>query len=229
MEIRPVLLALVALVVVFIPSLARAQFDGELTLLPAGCQVTGQCTLKNKLRFTDGSGVAWEAKAGLVTDGASIPGAFQPFVGAPFEEAFIRAAVIHDHYCDRHVRPWRQTHRVFYEGLIAQGLSKAKAKVMYFAVYLGGPKWIQLIPGKNCGKNCVNAIKTTAGISGFMARPADYGPEDLSTQLKKLSDELEANPDSLSLEQLDSRAQSLRPNDYYYRNGSQVNVDGPIM
>lgn len=99
---------------------------------------------------------------------------------------------------------------------------------MYFAVYLGGPKWVQLIPGNNCGMNCVNAIKTAAGVPGFMARRADYGAEDLSAQLKKLFEELEANADLLSLEQLDARAQSLRPNDYYYRNGSQVRVDDPI-
>jgi len=212
-----------------VPLHALAQFDGELVLLPAGCQATGQCTLRNKLRYTDGSGTVWEAKAGLVTDGASIPGVFQPFVGAPFEESFIKAAVVHDHYCDRHVRSWRQTHRVFYDGLIAQGVSAAKAKVMYLAVYLGGPKWIKLIAGNHCGPKCVNATRTATGVPGFMARPADYGAQDLAPQLKRLSDELEANPDALSLDQIDARAQALRPNDYYYRHGDQVRMDDPIM
>lgn len=211
-----------------LPLAARAQFDGDLILLPIGCQTTGQCTLKNKLRFTDPAGLVWEAKAGLVTDGASIPGVFQPFVGKPFEEVFIKAAVVHDHYCDRHVRPWRQTHRVFYQGLIEQGVSTAKAKVMYFAVYLGGPKWVELIPGKDCGENCVNAIKTASGTPGFRARKADYGAQDLPAELKKLSDEIEANPD-LSLDEIDARARALRPNDYYYKNGNQVKVDNPLI
>lgn len=212
-----------------VPILAQAQFDGELNLLPTGCQTTGQCTLKNKLRFTDITGVVWEAKAGLITDGASIPGIFQPFVGKPFEEDFIKAAVIHDHYCDRHVRPWRQTHRVFYEGLITQGVSKAKAKVMYFAVYLGGPKWVELIPGLNCGKNCINAMKTASGSPGFRARKADYGAQDLAAELQKLSDEIEANSDLLTLDEIDARARALRPDDYYYKNGSQVKVDNPMV
>lgn len=212
-----------------LPTLARAQFDGDLVLLPSGCQATGQCTLKNKLRFSDASSVVWEAKAGLVTDGASIPGIFRPFVGAPFEEDFIKAAVIHDHYCDRHVRPWRQTHRVFYEGLIAQGVSKAKAKVMYFAVYLGGPKWIELIPGLNCGRKCINAIKTPGGIPGFRARTADYGAKDIPVEMQKLSDEIEANPDLLSLDEIDARAHALRPNDYYYKHGNQVKMDNPMI
>lgn len=223
---RPYIFALIISMLV-LPRASYAQFEGDLVLLPNGCQATGQCTLKNKLRFTDSAGVVWEAKAGLVTDGASIPGIFQPFVGRPFEDDFIKVAVVHDHYCDRHVRPWRQTHRVFYEGLIAQSVSKAKAKVMYFAVYLGGPKWVELIPGEKCGKNCVNAIKTMSGKPGFRSRKADYGAQDLQAQLKKLSDELESNPDLLSLDEIDARARALRPDDYYYKHGSQVKVDNP--
>src|SRR4051812_41582107 len=105
---------------------AFAQFEGELELLPPGCEASGKCILKNALKFTDRSGVAWEGRAGLTPDGASIPSIFQPFVGKPFDPIFIKAAVIHDHYCGRHVRPWRQTHRVFYDGLIEQGVATAK-------------------------------------------------------------------------------------------------------
>lgn len=97
---------------------------------------------------------------------------------------------------------------------------------MYFGVYLGGPKWVELIPGKECGKNCVNAIKTVFGKPGFRVRKADYGAQDLQAQLKKLSDELEANPDLLSLDEKDARARALR-RDYYYKHGSQVKVDNP--
>ena len=203
---------------------ARAQFDGNLELIPSGCQASGQCTLKSALRFTDNAKVVWEAKAGLITDGASIPGIFQPFVGKPFEESFVKAAVIHDHYCDRHVRPWRQTHRVFYEGLVDQGVAKAKAKIMYFAVFLGGPKWVELIPSNNCGPNCVNAIKTLSGVSGVWARKADYSGADLHAAVKDLSTELDRAPDSLSLDQLDARAESLRPSDFYFAHGDKVNA-----
>jgi hypothetical protein len=92
---------------------------------------------------------------------ATIPSWARPFVGGPFDPSYIKAAVIHDHYCDRHVRPWRSTHRAFYDALIALGLDTAKAKVMYYAVYLGGPKWVKLIPGKPCGSGiaCINNVK----------------------------------------------------------------------
>lgn len=223
----PKLILLAVLVTALsVPLSSFAQFEGVLSLVPTGCQATGKCILKNKLRYTDSAKVDWEAKAGLETDGASIPKFFQPFVGQSFEDSFIRAAVIHDHYSDRHVRPWRQTHRVFYEGLIDQGVSKAKAKVMYFAVYLGGPKWVELIPGNKCVGNCINNLKTVSGNPIINSREADYSLFDMQALLKDISQELEPNPDALTLEQIEDRARAKRPNDYYYRNGHQVKVDG---
>jgi hypothetical protein len=44
---------------------------------------------------------------------------------------------------------------MFYDGLVESGVDVAKAKLMYYAVYLAGPKWVQLVPGKPCGPNCI--------------------------------------------------------------------------
>jgi hypothetical protein len=82
---------------------------------------------------------------------------------------------------------------------------------MYFAVYLGGLKWVKLIPGKNCGQNCVNAIKTASGKPGIRFRKADYTSPILPGELTRLADELSKDPDAFSLEQLEARAQALRP------------------
>jgi hypothetical protein len=48
----------------------------------------------------------------------------------------------HDHYCykENHVRGWRQTHKAFYYALNTLGVPALKAKIMYAAVYLGGPE-----------------------------------------------------------------------------------------
>jgi hypothetical protein len=203
---------------------ARAQFEGTLELIPPGCEQLGQCKLKTPLRFTDSSKVVWEANAGLPTDGASIPGLFQPFIGSPFDTKFIKAAVVHDHYCLNHVRPWRQTHKVFYEGLIAEGVSLGKAKTMYFAVFLGGPKWVSLKPGTNCGPNCVNNVKSTSGVAGVYARSADYSAADISPSVKSVANLLEINPNALSLDELEKLAVQLRPSDFFYKNGDSVDA-----
>ena len=206
-----------------------AQFEGELALEPPGCQAQGQCTLKDKLRFTDAQGVVWEARAGLTTDGASIPGFFQPFVGQPFEQQFIKAAVIHDHYCDRHVRSWRVTHKVFYEGLVNQGVPEGKAKLMYYAVYLGGPKWVELVPGNQCGGNCINNITLKSGKPRINFRVADYGLFNMTEELRGVEALLAANPDAISIEQLEAMARAKRPNDYYFRNGDRVVINDGML
>ena len=203
---------------------ARAQFEGTLELIPSGCEQIGQCTLKNALRFTDSTKVVWEAKAGLPTDGASIPGIFQPFIGSTFDPKFIKAAVVHDHYRDRHVRPWRQTHKVFYVGLIVEGVSQAKAKTMYFAVFLGGPKWVTLEAGKNCGTNCVNNFKSTSGVAGVYSRRADYRAPDVTSSVQSVAKLLEINADSLSLDDLEQLATKLRPGDFFYKSGEKVDA-----
>lgn len=215
--------------VLLLPTSSFAQFSGNLKLSPKGCEALGQCTLQEPLRFKDAAGLIWEARAGLVTDGASIPGVFQPFVGEPFNEKFIKAAIVHDHYCDRHVRSWRKTHRVFYSALLDQGVSVAKAKTMYFAVLVGGPKWIKLIPGKNCGKNCVNAMKSATGVGGYRSRPADYSLPALPVALQELHTQLQLDPDSMSLDQLETRAVRLRPDDFYFAHGDEIVVSSPYI
>ena len=216
----PVLVALA--LTPFLATSSRAQFMGELRLSPDGCQGTGLCVLDAPIRFKDSAGVVWKAGAGLVTDGASIPDVFEPFVGAPFEERFIRAAVIHDHYCDRRVRPWLQTHRVFYEALVDQGVSEAKAKTMYFAVLLGGPKWVKVVPGETCDQACVYALTSAAGSEGFWSRPADFGNPSLPQEMAELLSELESDASALTLEQIEGRAKAMRPGDFFFANGDEV-------
>lgn len=104
---------------------------------------------KEPLVFVDPAGKEWVAPVGTKTDGASIPTIFLSLAGDRFEREYLNAAVVHDAYCDRRnkgqqsyqTRPWREVHRMFFEALIAGGATPAKAKLMYAAVWLGGPRW----------------------------------------------------------------------------------------
>ena len=213
---------------------APAQFSGKFELAPPGCESTGQCMLTYDLLFKDPQGLEWQADAKNKTDGASIPTWAQPIVGKPFDSLFVKAAAIHDHYCDRHVRTWRATHRVFYDALIGSGVDIAKAKVMYYAVYLGGPKWVKLIAGKPCGSGmaCANHFQT--GIGGpatllgpgdhFLKRAGQYDEPGFSEELAGLHKILAVNPASLTLEDLETRAKMRRPNDFFYKNDSEITL-----
>jgi hypothetical protein len=106
------------------------------------------------LEFVDSRPTKWLAPKNTLTDGASIPSLFLTAVGNPRSKEFINAATIHDAYCgigneslsQYHSDTWQNVHRMFYDALRVSGTPSAKAKIMYAAVYLGGPRWT--MPGE---------------------------------------------------------------------------------
>lgn len=102
-----------------------------------------------RLEFVDVAQRRWVAPERTLTDGASIPRIFVPIVGSPRSQEFVNAAAIHDAYCgigneqlpEYHSAPWQDVHRMFYDALRVGGTEAGRAKVMFAAVYLGGPRW----------------------------------------------------------------------------------------
>ncbi|MEQ1697329.1 MAG: DUF1353 domain-containing protein [Hyphomicrobiaceae bacterium] len=226
-----------AIVIGGVPVVSAQKYVGTLEFVPAGCEATRKCELKNDFGFIDNANYGWQAKAGDKTDGASIPDWAQPYVGKPFELAFIKAAVIHDHYCGRKVRTWLATHRVFYEGLLASGVEKAKALTMYYAVLIGGPKWIWLIPPKPCslGGSCVFKIETailppggtisTLGNVRYYQRPARFNDPKILTEIKEASLAIEAQKGAVTLDALVERAKRFSPGDVFLTSGSEIRAN----
>ncbi len=97
--------------------------------------------LLDPVSYTDPAGLRWDAPAGLVTDGASIPWPLWSVIGSPFAGEYRYAAVIHDHYCETRSRPWRDVHKAFHLASLAGGTQERKALIMYYAVYRFGPRW----------------------------------------------------------------------------------------
>lgn len=217
---------------------AAGQFKGELVLLPPGCEKQMACTLKTEFGYIDSNGLGWQAMVGLKTDGASIPPWAQPFIGEPFAKDFIRAAVIHDHYCRRHVRSWRITHWVFYDALLASNVNRDKALLMYYAVYLGGPKWVEIVKGSACqtGKSCIKRVPdftwptNTNKVRGqedgglYMVRDHQYDSPGFIAELKEVEKLIARQGGRVDWEDLERRANALRPNDFFYSNPDAVSI-----
>jgi hypothetical protein len=231
-------LSLVALLVASAASVARADFVGELVLMPMGCESTGHCELGEDFGFIDPSGVGWQAAKGLITDGASIPPWAQPIVGNPFDKSFIKAAIIHDHYCDRHVRSWRQTHRVFYDALRASGVLSNKAGVMYFAILVGGPKWIKLIKGKPCGlgTTCTFRVGANSQLPGtslsvdengglIMMRGSQYATAKFAETMEDNVPGLQAQGEALTPEMVELAAKKAMADDIFFNNGEEIGTN----
>jgi len=98
------------------------------------------CLLET-LTFIDSAGKLWEAPAGSVINGASVPGIFWQIIGSPYTGKYRRAAVIHDVYCGCRTEPHRAVHKVFNEMMEFDGVDDLRRIRMFKAVWYFGPKW----------------------------------------------------------------------------------------
>lgn len=219
-------------------------FEGTLAFEPPGCEARRKCNLVNDLTFTDQLGLVWQASRrdpgadesvlSGTTDGASIPSWAQPLIGAPFDPLYIRPAVIHDHYTfpENRVRQWWATQRVFYEMLKDQGVSEGTARIMYLAVLIGSRKWVQLVPGENCGPNC---LRDMGGMATVTLGPTDQvyreWPETFDTpeydEAMRLGvAALAVYGDEMSVDDVDALAAQLLPGDPVFELGDIYAPDG---
>lgn len=217
---------------------ARGQFPDALRFTEVGCEKQGQCKLKEKFGYIDSTGVGWEAAAGNKTDGASIPPDLKPYFGNSFDSDLIRAAVIHDHYCDRHVRRWYDTHWVFYDALLASGVDKGRAKLMLAGILLGGPKWLWLTKGTACatGRTCIQKVPTARLPGGstttnergetVLARPARYNSPEFIVEMEKAAAKIESSGD-MGPEDLLELAKSIRPDDEFLNGPDEILIPPP--
>jgi DNA/RNA endonuclease G (NUC1) len=104
-------------------------------------EIDRSANLLAPLSYVDPAETNWSVPVGAWLDGASIPQPFWSIIGGPFEGRYREASIVHDHYCIVRSRPWRDTHRMFFEGMLCRGVSSFKARIMYYAVYRFGPRW----------------------------------------------------------------------------------------
>jgi len=118
----------------------KAHFIGDvITLWLLGA--SRLMSLEKSFIFVDSKGVSWFVPKGSKIDGASIPRIMWFFIGSPFVGKYRRASVVHDDYCRKKSRPHKEVHKMFYEAMRCDGVNYFKAKAMYYAVKIGGPKW----------------------------------------------------------------------------------------
>lgn len=201
-------------------------FVGELKFTDPGCKLTKHCILAENFGYIDSYNQGWEAQKDNKSDGASVPPAVRDWIGHPFDDDLIRAAVIHDHYCDRKVNTWSYTHWVFYDALLTSGVERRRARLMYAAVLLGGPFWIRVEKGTSCttGRNCVmtfdaelpqfDGATTTTGFGGtYISRPARYTDPNFKAELDALERQIDNVTGVDERGEIEALVKGLRPED----------------
>lgn len=178
--------------------------------------------LKSPLVFIDDAETRWSVPAEAVVDGASIPRAFWSIVGGPLDGDYRDASIIHDWYCDRRTSTWQATHRVFFDAMLTSGVGPTKAKIMYYAVLWGGPRWEERVTlNTNLGRDMVaNVFNLGPAGGGFpsitttkqvdVARPNKGVDEDEQQEIAKAVAGL-IESDLPSLDEIEALAEQRRP------------------
>jgi hypothetical protein len=149
--------------------------------------------------FTEAdTGVVWEAPAGSIVNGASIPRVLWTLVGSPFTGDYVYASIVHDVACDTRTRPWRDTHFMFYQACLAGGTRPGRAKLMYLAVRNFGPRWPQPVPSEQLA---FSALAQERGVGLPAGPPASHAQQ--ARYLQRAQAYLAAHGDDASIEAID--------------------------
>jgi hypothetical protein len=176
------------------------QFVGELKYKPIG---GGNHEVLEYFEFVSPDGLKWGVPKGTITDGASIPRVLWTIVGSPYGGHYVRAAVVHDYYCEIKTRDWKDVHRVFYEVMLADKESAARAKWMYLAVYYAGPRWSKSVMMQN--RSVCKTIERDSGPAQVVCStvPETVSRIDLTPPVRPRSAaELAKAPTAARIEQL---------------------------
>lgn len=145
--------------------------------------------------YEEENGTSWPVPVGAIVDGASIPQILWSLIGGPLDGLYRQASIIHDYYCDVRTQPWQAVHRVFYEAMLCSGVSEPKAKIMYYAVYSFGPRWVVGSPALIEGIDTAGAPKSipkSLPVQSFHATSFEKAARQIFTE----------NPSIESIEEL---------------------------
>lgn len=139
--------------------------------------------------FRDRAGREWMAKRGAVLDGSSFAPLFEKLVGYPFAGEHRRAALLHDYFSQGLEQDWKAVRRMYYEALIAEGMSEQQAKSDYAVAMATSERWEQADSG------CYNHCHTTA-------TPLRWRPDITEGELRPALDLIDKR--ALTLDDIDA-------------------------
>lgn len=87
--------------------------------------------------YIDPHGRRWEAAAGCMTDGASIPRTLWSSVGSPFTGSYRCAAILHDSALQNRTILRIDADNMFYFACLAGGCTRLESKLLYAGVRIG--------------------------------------------------------------------------------------------
>lgn len=124
--------------------------------------------------YIDPGGRRWDAPAGTVINGASIPRTLWSSVGSPYTGDYRRAAVLHDAAVGKEGVLRADADSMFYFACLAGGCSLLQAKLLYAGVRIGA--WVT--------SNQVLAMDPVAMMPDAYRLPGQQSPRELQVRAR---------------------------------------------
>lgn len=178
------------------PAREAPAFEGAVRLeIPDDPEAGGRLRLLESFALRDAAGRRWEAPAGALVSGATVPPTLRYLfedggAGAPLR----KAAVMRDAVAASRTAGWKAVARLYHDASRAELVSEPEAKALYAAWYAGGPRW------EPRGSSCYGRCHASAPD---LAWHADLRDVDLRPVLEWIWND---NPD---LDAIDARIDAL--------------------
>ena len=100
-----------------------------------------RATTIGDIEFIDSTGTVWRVPKGTVADATSVPRLMWSIVGPPLTSDYTIPTIFLDYFTAQRKHPPEQVYKMFFDALLATGMSQAKAKMFLAAVEKFGPRW----------------------------------------------------------------------------------------
>jgi hypothetical protein len=161
-----------------------------------------EATLLADFSYIDPGGKRWTVPKGVKLDGASIPRILWTPVGSPWTGQYKEASVIHDYLCEKKTAHWKDVHRLFYTGMLANGVGIIQANIMYATVYRFGPRWnFRYVP------KCPGCLAVPYEVSEYTPtfRDKEFAALKKSAEMGRPLEEIEAQADAQFNDEVESK------------------------
>lgn len=124
--------------------------------------------------YTDSTGKKWDAPAGSIINGASIPQWLWDSIGSPYTGCYRNASIVHDLACVRATNKAERkaADKMFWEACVTGGCTEAQANDLYMGVRIGAwwsPPTARgvraMLPAREIKRQAVDSKKAYAAVS----------------------------------------------------------------
>ncbi|MFN0039055.1 MAG: DUF1353 domain-containing protein, partial [Burkholderiales bacterium] len=136
----------------------QGQFEGRAVVEPVEDAFVPTMRSLEDFGFRQAQGKLWKVERGQVFNGGGVPPLIRDNIGPIYESELRKSIFVYESATKNMTEDWVEAQRMFYEAIMAEGISPNEAKVMYLLVAIQGSRWVQARSKSFCFGACHSPI-----------------------------------------------------------------------